>query len=241
MCCPRSFVASCVSFQLRPLPSTGITRLRQYYEPLRHPKRTGRSLASCQLIHTAITAGTSRVAHGPLCLHAVANTPAGRMDLFLIFFCSLVRFHSLRPSPKPGRVGSCITVFGACSAFTHVTACTLAKSPCDSLHQRLQQFRCLHCCSDCYRVERTSSRTGLTPAVDHHLFTAHPVSTLIRTPAQWQISNQRSNPVSYRMFCFFNSCTISLTTPSITFCADFGLNESLVPVQMNSPSGGVAA
>src|SRR5713101_7410758 len=60
------------------------------------------------------------------------------------------------------------------SAFTKVTACTLAKSPCDPLHQRLQQFRCLHYCSDCYRVERTSSRTGLTPAVDHHLFTAHP-------------------------------------------------------------------
>jgi hypothetical protein len=43
--------------------------------------------------------------------------------------CSLVRFHSLRPSPKPGRVGSCITVFGACSAFTHVTACMLTESP----------------------------------------------------------------------------------------------------------------
>src|SRR5260370_14039653 len=70
---------------------------------------------------------------------------------------------------KPGRVGSCITVFGACSAFTKVTACTLAKSPSDSLHQRLPQFRCLHYCSDCYRVERTSSRTGLTPALDHHL------------------------------------------------------------------------
>jgi hypothetical protein len=82
---------------------------------------------------------------------------------------SLVRFHSLRPSPKPGRVGSCISLFEACSAFTHVTACTLAKSPSDSLHQRLQQFRCLHCCSDCYRVERTSSRTGLSPAMDHHL------------------------------------------------------------------------
>ena len=89
--------------------------------------------------------------------------------------CSLVRFHQLRPSHEPGRVGSCIVGFGACSAFTHVTACTLAKSPSDSLHQRLQQFRCLHCCSDCYRVERTSSRAGLTPAVDHHLFTAHPV------------------------------------------------------------------
>jgi hypothetical protein len=43
--------------------------------------------------------------------------------------CSLVRFHQLRPSPKPGRVGSCITVFGACSAFTKVTACMLARSP----------------------------------------------------------------------------------------------------------------
>src|SRR5713226_7903275 len=72
---PRSFVASCVSFQLRPLPSTGVTRLRRYYEPLRHPTRPGLSLASCQLIHTAITAGTSRVAHGPHCVHAVANTP----------------------------------------------------------------------------------------------------------------------------------------------------------------------
>ena len=74
--------------------------------------------------------------------------------------CSLVRFHQLRPSLEPGRVGSCITLFEACSAFTHVTACTLAKSPSDSLHQRLQQSRCLHRCSDCYRVERTSSRAG---------------------------------------------------------------------------------
>ena len=112
-----SFVASCVSFQLRLLPSTGITRLHQYYEPLRHPSRPGLSLASCQLI-TAITAGTSRVMYGPLCLHAVANTSAG-----LIETCSLVRFHQLRPSPKSGRVGSCISRFGACSAFTHVTVC----------------------------------------------------------------------------------------------------------------------
>ncbi len=43
--------------------------------------------------------------------------------------CSLVHFHQLRPSPKSGRVGSCVSLFEACSAFTHVTACTLAKSP----------------------------------------------------------------------------------------------------------------
>ena len=76
----RSFVASCVCLQLRPLPSTGVTRLRRYYEPLRHPSQPGLSLTSCQLIRTAITAGTSRVAYGPLCLHAVANTPAGLME-----------------------------------------------------------------------------------------------------------------------------------------------------------------
>src|SRR5262249_49929918 len=50
----------------------------------------------------------------------------------------------------------------------------------DLLHQRLQRSRCLHRCSDCYRVERTSSRAGLTPAVDHHLFTAHAVSSFTR-------------------------------------------------------------
>jgi hypothetical protein len=61
----------------RLLPSSGVTRLHQYFEPLRHPSQPGLSLTSCQLIHTAITAGTSRVASGPLCLHAVATTPAG--------------------------------------------------------------------------------------------------------------------------------------------------------------------
>ena len=68
-------------FNLRSLPSTGVTRLPRYYEPLRHPTRPGLSLASCQLILTAITAGASRVASGLLCLHAVAITPAGSMKL----------------------------------------------------------------------------------------------------------------------------------------------------------------
>jgi hypothetical protein len=61
-------------------PSTGVTRLHRYYEPLRHPKRPGLSLTSCPLIRTTVTAGTSRVAHDPLCLHAVAKSPAVRME-----------------------------------------------------------------------------------------------------------------------------------------------------------------
>ena len=42
-------VTSCVSLQLRPLSSIGVTRFHRYCEPLRHPKRPGLSLASCQL------------------------------------------------------------------------------------------------------------------------------------------------------------------------------------------------
>src|SRR6266542_1895310 len=78
---PRSLVASCVRLYLRPLPFAGITRLPRYYGPFRHPIRPGLSLASCQLILTAITAGASRVASGLLCVHAVAITPAGLMEL----------------------------------------------------------------------------------------------------------------------------------------------------------------
>ena len=76
-----SVVASCVRLQLRPLPSTGVTRLRQYYEPLRHPIRPGLSLTSCQLIFIVIAAGASRVASGLLYVHAIAITPAGSMEL----------------------------------------------------------------------------------------------------------------------------------------------------------------
>src|SRR2546422_9531896 len=83
--------------------------------------------------------------------------PSSRLRVLrcLFPFSSVVLFHQLRPSHEPGRVGSCIVGFGACSAFTHLTACTLAQSPCDSLHQRLQQICCLPLFSDCYPVERT--------------------------------------------------------------------------------------
>ena len=42
---------------------------------------------------------------------------------------SLVSFRRYQPSPCVRWVGSCINLFEACSAFTHVTACTLAESP----------------------------------------------------------------------------------------------------------------
>jgi len=81
------------------------------------------------LILIAITAGASRVALDPLCLHAVATTPAGPMERI-----RSVLLHRLRPSPDYSWVGSCINSFEACSAFTRVTTCRLAKSPYATLY-----------------------------------------------------------------------------------------------------------
>src|SRR3954470_21597942 len=61
-----------------------------------------------------------------------------------------------------GRVGLHIDLFGACSAFTLVADCTLAQSPIVTANRRLQPFRYLHDCSDCFRLERIAG-WGLHP------------------------------------------------------------------------------
>jgi hypothetical protein len=50
--CPisKSLTTCCVSVELRSLPSTGVTRLPRYCEPLRHPKAPGLSLAGIRLV-----------------------------------------------------------------------------------------------------------------------------------------------------------------------------------------------
>ena len=59
----------------------------------------------------------------PLYMHASATTPVGPLDVV----AHLVQ--GQRPSPKFRRVGSHITLFEACSAFTRVPAYMLAKPP----------------------------------------------------------------------------------------------------------------
>ena len=119
---PPSFVACCVSFQLRPLPSTGITRFPRYYWPLRHPRRPSLALTSCRLI-----------VRSPLGLPVLRLVPFVCMPSLIPrqdrWDCSLVLSHRRRPSLDSRRVSSCITRFGACTAFTFVTAYKLAKSP----------------------------------------------------------------------------------------------------------------
>jgi len=84
-----------------------------------------------------------------LCIHAVATTPAETLGAVI----HLPQRH--RPSPLHGRVGFRIGLFEACSAFTPVTACMLAKSPKATLYIEVLQRLCyLHRRFDCYRLER---------------------------------------------------------------------------------------
>ena len=95
--------------------------------------------------------------HFPCCarsssaIHAVANIPVQPLKYPL-----LLTFSSIRFSRIDWQVILYITLFGACSAFAHITACMLAKSPRDPLHRRLQPVRYLHDCSNYFRLEQIS-------------------------------------------------------------------------------------
>jgi len=108
-----------------PLPSAGITRLHRYCRPLRHPRAPRPSLAGVRLVilHHAM---------GLPVLRALALvymlSPIPRRGSWDHRFCSCSPNHVSLPR-KEGRVGPRIVLFEACSAFTRVTACTLATSP----------------------------------------------------------------------------------------------------------------
>jgi hypothetical protein len=84
------------------------------------------------------------------CVHACRHYPGAAAGHTL---------RLLRPAvsafPERLSVGLRIVLFEDCSAFTRVTACTLALSPIrDTLIEALQPLRYLHDCSDCFRLER---------------------------------------------------------------------------------------
>ena len=123
--CPisRSLTTYCVCLELRSLPSTGITRLPRYYEPLRHPRAPGLSLTGFQLVIADHASGLPvlRALSLCTCCRHYPGAAAGRI---------LAHSPSRISLPRKGRrVGLRIVLFEACSAFTRVTACTLALSP----------------------------------------------------------------------------------------------------------------
>ena len=124
--CPisRSLTTSCVCLELRSLPSTGVTRLQRYYEPLRHPGAPGLSLAGVRLVIPDHALGLPVLRALSLCTccrHYPGAAAGACSSLISPTRVSLPRTHY--------RVGLHIVLFEACSAFTHVAACTLARSP----------------------------------------------------------------------------------------------------------------
>jgi hypothetical protein len=73
---------------------------------------------------------------------------------------------------------------GLLSVHSRYNLQTRRVALCDPLHRRLRRFCCLHRRSDCYRVERSSSRTGLSPAVIQRLSR--------RTEIESRVENRRS-------------------------------------------------
>ena len=159
--CPNlpCFAAFSARLELRPLSSTGITRLPRYYGPFRHPIAPSLTVTGLRLVDTTDHAiGLPVLRAFPSCVHAVATTPAQRLGNCIAQSSSRISL------PRNGcRVGLCNVLFEDCSAFTRVTACTLAKSPSDPLHQRLQPLRYLHDCSDCFRLPGRNSHYWPSP------------------------------------------------------------------------------
>src|SRR5882724_1185312 len=167
--CPisRSLTTSCVCLELRSLPSTGITRLQRYCEPLRHPRAPGLSLAGIRLVIAGHAMGLPvlRTLSLCTCCRHYPGAAAGRT------------LRSTSPSrislPRKGRrVGLRIVLFEACSAFTRVTACTLALSPIrDTLTEGFSHF--VSSMTAPVASGWSGCRVGLAPTGKRRLSTAH--------------------------------------------------------------------
>ena len=125
--CPisRSFPTYCVCLELRSLPSTGVTRLQRYYEPLRHPKAPSLSLAGFRLVIADHALGLPVLRTLSLCT-CRRHYPAQHLD---------VLFRSFHPdvSAFPERV-----VGSACaSSFSRIAQRSLALRP---AHSHCHQF-----------------------------------------------------------------------------------------------------
>src|SRR5882757_8708254 len=121
----RSFTTYCVCLELRSLPSTGVTRLPRYYEPLRHPRAPSLSLTGFRLVIADHAWGFPCFVRFP-CVHAAATTPAQRLNV------SLRSFHP-DVSVFPERV-----VGSTCAlSFSRLARRSLALRP---AHSRCHQF-----------------------------------------------------------------------------------------------------
>ena len=134
--CPisRSFTTYCVGLELRSLPSTGVTRFRGATNLSTTPKRPAFPRGRPVVI-------PDRALGLPVFVVFLVNMPPPlpRRSVWVYCFAHSPSRISL---PRKGcRAGLRIVRFEDCSAFTHVAACTLARSPIlDPLIRRLRHF-----------------------------------------------------------------------------------------------------
>ena len=145
----RSLTTSCVSPEPRPLPSTGITRLHRYYEPLRHPKAPGPSLTGVRLLIPEHALGLPVLRAFPLC--TCCRHYPGAATGFL--FCSIPQPCQPSPIGSSGRSAhrhfrGLLGVHSRCGL--HTRAVTIFVT---CISRRLQPFRYLHSCSGSFRLE----------------------------------------------------------------------------------------
>jgi hypothetical protein len=167
-----SFTTYCVCLELRSLPSTGITRLQRYYEPLRHPKAPGLSLTGFRLVLAdhALGLPVLRALSLCTCCRHYPGAASGRT-------ASLTSPSRISLPRKGRRVGLRIVLFEACSAFTRVTACTLAPSPIrDALSEGFSYF--VTSIAAPVASGWSVCRVGLAPTGKRRLVTAHTQSGL---------------------------------------------------------------
>jgi len=160
----RLLVSSRNAPKVRLLSSTRITRLQQYYEPVRHPTRPGLLLTECRLRAT-----TSHRRGFPcsddFLFHACRrHYPGGTAR------CCRYHVGRRRPSLKTRQVGFRNFLFEACSAFTRVSACMVAKSPQVTRYTRVLQRICyLLAPLWLLPAERPIGRVGFAPTENRRL------------------------------------------------------------------------
>ena len=146
----RVLATCCVHLELRSLPSTGVTRLQRYSEPLRHPRAPSLSVTGVRLVVPDHAKGLPVLRALSLC--TCRHYPAAQ------------RLEALLRSIHPVVSDFPTTASGSSCAFhfSRLARRSLTLRPAHSrchlyvarFTRRLQPFRYLHSCSGCFRLER---------------------------------------------------------------------------------------
>ena len=127
-----SFATFCVCLELRSLPSAGVTRFPRYYEPLRHPRAPGLSLAGVRLVLSSpnLTTlwGFPCCVRFP-CVRAAASTPVQRLGVVFAHLAQPYqpspKLQSGRPAHRPFR--SLLGVHSRCGPRARAMACCVTS------------------------------------------------------------------------------------------------------------------